>query len=44
MILLNFIKEESSKMLLSNAVEIRQCLTEAKEPLGGVQMVHRCTI
>ncbi|MHB8077213.1 DUF3102 domain-containing protein [Desulfosporosinus fructosivorans] len=36
MILLNFIKEESGKMLLSNAVEIRQCLTEAKEPLGYI--------
>ncbi|MCB8818216.1 DUF3102 domain-containing protein [Desulfosporosinus shakirovi] len=28
---INFIKEESGKMLLSNAVEIGGCLTEAKE-------------
>ncbi|AFQ44850.1 DUF3102 domain-containing protein [Desulfosporosinus meridiei] len=28
---INFIKEESGKMLLSNAVEIGRCLTEAKE-------------
>ncbi|WP_092335576.1 DUF3102 domain-containing protein [Desulfosporosinus hippei] len=28
---INFIKEESGKMLLNNAVEIGRCLTEAKE-------------